>query len=57
MGNIETTRKFPGLKNSSSTEDNYSFILVIYLFPSVSLYLQRKAIILCCEEKVHLNWV
>ena len=34
--------KFSRLKSISSIEDNYSFILVIYWFSSVSLQLQRK---------------
>ena len=42
MGNIENMTKFSGLKSISSIEDNYSFILVIYWFSSVSLQLQRK---------------
>ena len=50
MGNIETTTKFFRLKSISSIEDNYSFTLVIYLFSSVSLQLQRKIIILYCEK-------
>ena len=53
MGNIETTTKFFRLKSISSTEDNYPFTLVIYLFPSVSLQLQRKTIILYYTENVH----
>ena len=57
MGNIETTTKFSRLKSISSIEDNYSFTLVIYLFLSVSLQLQRKTIILYCEENVYCNWV
>ena len=43
MGNIETTTKFSRLKSISRIED-YSFTLVIYLFSSVSLQLQRKTI-------------
>ena len=31
------------------------FILAIYLFSRVSLHLQRKTIILCCEEKIYRN--
>ena len=42
MGNIENMTKFSRLKSISSIEDNYSFILVIYWFSSVSLQLQRK---------------
>ena len=51
--NIEATKKFTRLKSISSAEDNYSFTLVVYLFSSVSLQLQRKTIILYCEENVH----
>ena len=50
MGNIEVTTKFSKLKNIFSIEDNYSFTLVIYLFSSVSLQLQRKTIILYSEK-------
>ena len=57
MGNLETTIKFSRLKSISSIEDNYSFTLVIYLFSSVSLQLQRKIIIIYCEENVHRNWI
>ena len=53
MGNIETTTKFSRLKSISITEDNYSISLVIYLFSSVSLQLQRKTIIFYSEENVH----
>ena len=53
MGNIETTMKYSRLKSISSIEDNYSFTLIIYLFSSVSLQLQRNTIILYCEENVH----
>ena len=53
MGNIEVTTKFSKLKNISSIKDNYCFTLVIYLFSSVSLQLQRKTVILYCEENVH----
>ena len=56
MRDIEVTTKFSKLKNISSIEDNYSFTLVIlllYLFSSVSLQLQRKTIILYYEENVH----
>ena len=42
MGNIENMTKFSRLKSISSIEDNYSFILVIYWFSSVSLQLQRE---------------
>ena len=42
MGDIENMTKFSRLKSISSIEDNYSFILVIYWFSSVSLQLQRK---------------
>ena len=42
MGNIENMTKFSRLKSISSIEDNYSFILVVYWFSSVSLQLQRK---------------
>ena len=50
---METATKCYKLKSISSIEDNYSFTLVIYLFSSVSLQLQRKTIILYCEENVH----
>ena len=50
---IETTTKFSRLKVISSIEDNYFFTLVIYLFSSISLELQRKSIILYCEKNVH----
>ena len=40
-GDMETTTKFFGLKSTPGIEDNYSFTLVIYLFSSVSLQLQR----------------
>ena len=53
MGNIETTMKYSRLKSISSIEDNYSFTLIIYLFSSVSLQLQRNTIILYCEENVY----
>ena len=53
MANIETTTKFSRLKSISCIEDNHSFTLVIYLFSSVSLQLQRKTINLYCEEKFH----
>ena len=53
MGYIETTTKFSRLKSVPSTEDNYSLTLVIYLFSNVSLQLQRKTIILYCEENIH----
>ena len=53
MGNIETTTKFSRLKSISIIEDNYSISLVIYLFSSVSLQLQRKTIIFCSEKNVH----
>ena len=53
MGNIETTMKYSRLKSISSIEDNYSFTLIIHLFSSVSLQLQRNTIILYCEENVH----
>ena len=52
MGNIETTPKCSRLRSISKIEDNYSFTLVIYLFSSVSLQLQRKTFILYCEENV-----
>ena len=52
MGNIEITTKFSRLKSISSIDHNYSFTLVIYLFSSVSLQLQRKTIILYCEENL-----
>ena len=42
MGNIENTTKFSRLKSISSIEGNHSFTLVIHLFLSVSLQLQRK---------------
>ena len=54
MENIETTMKFSRLKISiSSTEDNYSFTLLIYLFSSDSLKLQKKTIIFYCKENVY----
>ena len=53
MGDIETTTKFSRLRSISRIEDNYSFTLVIYLFSSVSLRLQRTATILYSEENVH----
>ena len=53
MGNIETKTKFSTFKSISSIEDNYSFTLVIYLFSSVSLQLQRETTILYCEENVY----
>ena len=53
MGNIETTTIFSRWKNIYSIADDYSFSLVIYLFPSVSLQLQGKTIIFYCEENVH----
>ena len=59
MGNIEVTTKFSKLKNIFSIEDNYSFTLVIYLFSSVSLQLQRKTIILYSEKmftEIDLNF-
>ena len=52
MGNKETTTKFSRLKSILRTED-YSFTLVIYLFSIVSLQLERKIIILYCEENVY----
>ena len=59
MGNIEVTTKFSKLKNIFSIEDNYSFTLVIYLFSSVPLQLQRKTIILYSEKmftEIDLNF-
>ena len=59
MGNIEVTTKFSKLKNIFSIEDNYSFTLVIYLFSSVTLQLQRKTIILYSEKmftEIDLNF-
>ena len=56
MENIEVTTKFFKLRDISSInriDGNYSFTLVIYLFSSVSLQLQRKYIIFYCEENVH----
>ena len=53
MGNIEHTKNFSRLKSISSIENNYFFTLVIYLFLSVSLQLQRKTIIIYCVENVH----
>ena len=53
MGNIEIAAKLSTLKSISSTADNYSFTLVIFLFSGVFLQLQRKTIIPCCEENVH----
>ena len=53
MGNIEHTKNFYRLKSISSIENNYFFTLVIYLFLSVSLQLQRKTIIIYCVENVH----
>ena len=52
-GEYRSTTKFSKLKNISRIEDNYSFTLVIYLFSSVSLQLQRKTIILYCDENAH----
>ena len=52
MGSMETTAKFSRL-GISSIEDDYYFTLVIYLFSSVFLQLQRKTTILYCEENVH----
>ena len=52
MGNIETTTKFSRLKNISRIED-YSFTLVIYLFSSVSLQLERETVIFYCEENFY----
>ena len=49
----EYKNKFSRLKCISSTEDDYSLTLVIYLLSSVSLQLQRKTIIPYCEENVH----
>ena len=60
MENIEVTTKFFKLRDISSInriDGNYSFTLVIYLFSSVSLQLQRKYIIFYCEENVHWNWI
>ena len=59
MGNIEVPTKFSQLKNISSIKDNYCFTLVIYLFSSVSLQLQRKTIILYSEKmftEIDLNF-
>ena len=42
MGNIETTTKFCRLKSISRIEDDGSVTLVIYLFSSLSLQLQKK---------------
>ena len=53
MGNVETKAKFSRPKSISGTSDNYYFTFVIYLFSSVSLLLQRKTIILYCEENAH----
>ena len=55
MRTIETTAKFARLKSISSIEGKYSFTLfiVICLFSSASLELQRKTLILYCEENVH----
>ena len=53
MGNIEVPTKFSKLMNISSIKDNYCFTLVIYLFSSVSLQLQRKTVIPYCKENVH----
>ena len=52
MGNMGTTTKFSILKSISRIEE-YSFILVIYLFSSMSVQLQRKTIIRYCEENVY----
>ena len=57
MVNIKTATKFSRLKSISRIEDNYSFTLVIFLFSSVSLQLQRKTIILYREENIYWNWV
>ena len=54
MGSVEATTKFSRLKSISSIEDNYFFTLYSNLFVfSVSLQLQRKTIILYCEENFH----
>ena len=53
MGNIETAANFSRLKSISSIEDNYTLTLVIHLFLSASLLLQREIIILYCKENVH----
>ena len=57
MGNVETKAKFSRPKSISGTSDNYYFTFVIYLFSSVSLLLQRKTIILYCEENAHWDWI
>ena len=59
MKNIETTAEFSRLKSISSKvlKITVRFILAIYLFSRVSLHLQRKTIILGCEEKVYKNWI
>ena len=56
---METTEKFSRLKSISSKvlKITVRFILAIYLFSRVSLHLQRKTIILGCEEKVYKNWI
>ena len=52
-GEYRNYDKCSRLKRISSIEDNYFFYFMgVYLFPSVTL--QRKTIILCCEENV---WV
>ena len=51
-GNIETATELSIWKSISTIED-YSFTLVIYLSSSVSLQLQRKTIILYCEENAY----
>ena len=53
MGKIETTTKFSRLKSIFGIEDNYSFTLANYSISSVSLQIERKTIILYCEENVH----
>ena len=52
MGNIET--KFCRLKSISSIEDDDSITLVIYLFSSLSLQLQKK---IYGDENNHWNWI
>ena len=53
MGNTKTKMKISRWKSNASIGDNYSLTLVIYLFSSVSLQLQRKTIILYSEENVY----
>ena len=47
MGNIETMTKFSRLDSISSIEDYYYFTLVIYVFSSVPLQVQKNTILYC----------